>query len=235
MSEDEFSKQAGKAFQGVALGVAKLAGGPTGIALTVGATALFNIFEAVANANTQAFQEARIAALEDDVIRVRDEVKALQEARASAGKPAAPPDAPTQVRIFSDFAEAVADAATPEKRTALVHAAARQFDPDAGFPAVRRYWFNAVRSLSDMEVVTLRLLADEVAVYSERNMVHGTGGNPNGNGRALGFTPDSDAAILKTLTLMAQSGTYVRASSWQGGQRYLLTTEGHVLTRFITD
>jgi hypothetical protein len=101
MSGDEVSKQGGKALQSVALGLAGIAGGPGGIALTAGVGALFNIFDAVANANTLAFQEARIATLEADILSVRDKVKALPAARAAEGKPIDAPDAPSQAQIFS--------------------------------------------------------------------------------------------------------------------------------------
>jgi len=235
MPDDEFSKQAGKAFQNVAIGVAGLVGGPAGVALTVGVSALFNVFEAVANGNAEAFREARIGAVEDELRRVAEEVRKIQEARAATGKPIDAPDPLTQGVLFSEFAEAVASAATPEKRTALVHAAARQFDPNRGNAAVRQHWFAAARSLTDMEVVVIRLVDREYSIYSERNMVYGLDGKPNGPGRALGFTEDEDTAILTTVGKMAQTQTYVQASSWQGGQKFGLTSQGRMLARYISD
>lgn len=34
---------------------------------------------------------------------------------------------------------------------------------------------------------------------------------------------------------VAQAQTYVRASSWQGGQKYGLTNQGQMLARYISD
>lgn len=235
MADDEFSKQAGKAFQGVAIGAAGLVGGLPGVALAVGATGVFNVFEALLTRKTEAFNDARFAALEDEVRKVADEVRTIQEVRAAAGKPLDAPDPLTQGALFSKFAEAVGSAATPDKRTALVHAAARQFDPSRGNPAARQYWFEAARSLTDMEVVVVRLLDREHSIYNERNMVHGFDGKPNGAGRALGLTEDEDTAILTTAGKMAQAQTYVQASSWQGGQKFGLTSQGRMLARYIGD
>lgn len=226
MTDDELSKQAGKAFQNVALGLAGAAGGAAGVALTVGASALFNIFDAVANANTEAFQQARIAALEDDVLRVRDEVKAIQERLSKAGKPMDPPDAPTQARVFSDFAEAVAKAATPEKRTALVHAAARQFDPEVGPASVRKYWFDQVRQLSDVQVAAIRLLVRYDAVIQGENDRLAAYGNQE----QLALTDDEHAAFRTALVAMTRSD-YVRGNIGSGVE---LTFEGDALARYIT-
>lgn len=235
MADDEFSKQAGSAFQTVALGVAGLAGGPGGIAVSVGAVALLNIFDAVANANTQAFQEARIAALEDDVIRVRDEIKALQAARAAEGKPVEAPDAPSQAQIFSDFAEAVANAATPEKRTALVHAAAKQFDPDAGTLPVRKYWFNEVRKLTDMEVAALSLLQQHGALVFSSNdtLVHS--GKANTPPKALTLLFTDRVAIENTIIQLEQRTKLVNLGRAVPGvgQPYSLAWFGHVVARFM--
>ncbi len=171
--------QAGKAFQNVAIGAGGIVGGPASVALAVGVSALFNVFEAVANGNDDAFREARLSAVVDELRRVAGEVRKIQEARAAAGKPVDPPDPLTQGVLFSEFAEAVASAATLEKRTAVVHAAARQFDPEAGAPAVRKYWFDLARVLGDLDIVVIRLLRREHNATIVRFKVQGFGGNPS--------------------------------------------------------
>jgi len=237
MSDDEFSKQGGKAFQSVALGLVGIAGGPGGIALTVGVGALFNIFDAAANANTLAFQEARIAALEDDVLRVRDEVKALQAARAAQGKPIDAPDAPTQAQIFSDFAEAVANAATPEKRTALVHAAAKQFDPDVGALPVRKYWFNEVRRLDDMEIAALSLLHQHGALVFSGNDTLIYSGTPTPQPKVLTLLFVDRVAIENTIIQLEKRTKLVSLGRPVPGvgQPYSLTWSGHAVARFMVE
>jgi len=173
MSDDEFSKQAGKAFQGVVVGAAGLVGGLPAVALTVGAAGLFNVFESLLAGKTDAFNEARIAALEDEVRLVADKVRKSEDARAAAGKPPERPDPIAQGVLFSEFAESVASAATSEKRTALVHAAACQFDPDLGSVAVRKHWFDEVRGLSDMDIFAIRMLARErILTFTSQHKVN---------------------------------------------------------------
>lgn len=236
MSGDEFSNQGGKAFQNVALGVAGLAGGPASVAITAGVGAFFNIFDAVATANTQAFQEARIAALEDDLIRVRDEVRTLQAARVAEGKPIGAPDAPTQTQIFSDFVEAVSSAPTSEKRTALVHAAARQFDPDLGSVAVRKHWFDEVRRLSDMEIFAIRMLAREgILTFTSQHKAN-SARNPTRTFLVLQLSDDEHVALRATV-LRLDEGPYVSSPvvTQRRGSQYKLSVAGSILARYIDE
>jgi hypothetical protein len=87
-------------------------------------------------------------------------VEAPESKRAAAGKPPERPDPLRTNAVFSDFAKSVSTAITPAKRVALVNAAARQFDPDAGDASTRAYWFARVKALSDVQVLLIQLLGE---------------------------------------------------------------------------
>lgn len=230
MADDGFSKQAGKAFQNVAIGAAGLVGGLPAVALSVGVGALFNIFDAVANGNDDAFREARIAAVEDEIRRVADEVRKIQQTRVETGKPLNAPDALTQGALFSEFAEAVASAATPEKRTALVHAAALQFDPDLGPSGVRSYWFQQVRALADIEVVALTLLAKHGAVVLRRDGTCWVAVPREEPKRQIPLTQDEFVAMEAIIADMSQ-GPLISGSV----DTAFLSNRGAVVARYATN
>lgn len=162
MTDDDFGKTSGKLIENVAIGAAGIAGaviaGPGG-GVAAGAVAMTALewLRASANANDGRVFEARFSALEDQVTRLDEEVRKVKAELAAEGKQADRQDFLSQEAVYSDFARAVADAHTPEKREALVNAAAHQFDPRLGSPEVRQYWFDVVRSLADVEIWALRL------------------------------------------------------------------------------
>lgn len=66
------------------------------------------------------------------------------------------------LRTFTLAREAAASAAearTAEKRESVLNATARQFDPEAGTPATRDFWLQRVRSLPDVELKLVLLIA----------------------------------------------------------------------------
>lgn len=72
---------------------------------------------------------------------------------------------------FSRFARGLGEAATVEKREALVHATAYQFDPRKGSPATRDYWLRQVRELPESDLAFINLVATHRITFFKDDLV----------------------------------------------------------------
>jgi hypothetical protein len=161
VADDKFTKPSRTALETVAketikIGAVALCGTGAGVLGAVVAATGIEWFRGVMMGNDENLREARVSELEDDFRKLDERVRKL-EAEAAARGDIEPPWSPlTQNAVYSDFARAVAEAPTPEKREALVNAAAHLRDPSMGDPSTRWYWWNVVKGLSDTHLAALR-------------------------------------------------------------------------------
>lgn len=176
MTEDDFGKTGSKLIENVAIGVAGVVGtivAGSGGGVTAGAVVMTALdwLRASANANDRRVFDARFAALEDQFTRLDEEVRKVKESLAADGKQADRQDFLSQEAVYSDFARAVSEARTPEKRIALVNVAAHQFDPRLGTPEAREFWFQRVRLLTELQIAFVRLVARTQICFAANSMV----------------------------------------------------------------
>jgi hypothetical protein len=165
VANDEFSKASGdfleKAATGsVGLAAAALVDPAAGVLATATVGTAFAWFRRRAARHDGPFDPALIADVGDEFKRVDAAVEGLRARLEAVEKKVDRQDSLSQERIFSEFADSVVGARTPEKRTALVHATARQFDPTAGEPSVRAYWMRRVSDMPDLEIRFVQLLGE---------------------------------------------------------------------------
>jgi hypothetical protein len=236
MSDDEFSKQAGKAIQATVTGGAALVAGPPGVVLAVAAATTFSVFDALAGGNDEALREVRVAALEDEMIAVRDKLRALEARLHQQGSAPDRQDPLTQSAVASEFVRSVSEARTAEKREALVNATVAQFDPSKGSPATRDYWLRRLRDLPEIEVSFVLLLAQHGQVaFADGKMFQAHGGRamllPFGTTDTVAYSSLGErmtnaghgSLVEKTQALVPIDSRAVTATA------YVLTRDGSVL------
>lgn len=162
MHDDNFSPVAKNALQEAAGSVAELIdnaidGVPVvGRSLGVG----LSYFQALSERNNDAIAVARLGAVEDELIKLRQDFDKLTASLANEGKQPDRQDPLSQAAVASEFVASVLEARTPQKREALVHASVRQFDPRLGLPATREFWLRLIREMPDTEIQVVLLLAE---------------------------------------------------------------------------
>jgi len=243
MVDDDFSKHAGKAIQAAVTGAAGLVSGPPGVVLAVGTAVTFSVFEALATRNDEALREFRVAALEGEVIALRDGLRALEKKLAAKGQEPDRKDPLTQSAVASSFVEGVAAARTTEKKQALVHATIAQFDPQKGSPATRDYWLRRIRELPEAELSFALLLAQHGQVaFFDGKIFQAQGG---GRAKQLDFVR-ADVVVFATLAkrmtnvgygalVHEQNTTIPYESRAVGALAYVLTSDGQTLVSFCKD
>ncbi len=120
---------------------------------------------------------------QDMVHGLQERVNRLEEALAKHGKRLDDLGPLRTRRLVVDWAEAVREAEGETKRNSVSNAAARQFDPDWHTVDVRKYWFDQVTQLSDLEVRAIQMLGvyDYVAFApSSGTLLFGSKGVANG-------------------------------------------------------
>jgi len=180
---DQFGKFAGIAIEKVVDGGAKLVGaavarpgGAVVAGVLMGTAASW--FRAKANGNDEAWREARLSAVEHQFYQLEARMRQFEAERAAEGVPEESPDALREEAVYSQFAEAVARAKTPEKRIALVNAAAHQFDSRMGRPESRNFWFQKLSSLSELELAFISIVADKPVCFLANEMIQFDPGAP---------------------------------------------------------
>jgi hypothetical protein len=115
-----------------------------GVAASTIAFGAVEYFKAKATASDTAIAAAEYAALFEEFRKLDERVSKLEQQDRR--------DALSRQATYSRFARDVSDAAATEKREALVHATACQFDPSKGPPALRDYWLRRVRDLHEPQL-----------------------------------------------------------------------------------
>jgi hypothetical protein len=259
VANDEFSKTANKALEHTAAGAAAAVGtvvaGPFG-ALTGAVVVRTGVdwFQRRANKNDDSLYEARLSAMEDEFGKLDERVRKLEARRAAEGGKLDRDDLLSREAVYSEFAKGVTEAATPEKRLALVNAAARQFDPIAGLPSVREYWFKRVRALPDLELQVVRILHEHNAI-AFNGAIFAVHPAPRGPGRGehiAGFIRSEVVAIEVTVLEMSKGSepsqllhrdraeVLMTVNVNEGEQNFTtslfdLTPSGKELAKFIAD
>ncbi len=163
MGDDDFAKIASKALEqlvvrGAGVAVAAAGGSPgEALAATVAASTGLEWFKLRATGKDSAIQAGLVIDMAEHFARLDSAVAEIAERLAKLELAPDRQDPLTQDAVYSDFAKAVSEAPTPEKREALVHVAAHQFNPEMGTPASRAYWMRRVSVLSDIEIATIKL------------------------------------------------------------------------------
>jgi hypothetical protein len=148
----------------------------------------------------------------------------------------------TRDAVYSNFAKAVSEAATPEKRSALVNATAHQFDPTMGTPATRAYWMRRVSELSDIEIATVALFYQNVQLaFGDRTPTLFTIPRSNGN-TASSSLPSTDVvaheqgarSLVQRGLLEKQVGVVSGEAHRADATFFELTASGDAILRFIT-
>jgi hypothetical protein len=114
---------------------------------------------ALSKGNDEKIDGVRLSALEDDCVAFRDELRDLREELRCQETDLDAVDTMTAEHVFTGFFEARTEARSPEKRRAIARVAARQFDPRLGPQYVRAYWFERVRTASDLELMVIAMMA----------------------------------------------------------------------------
>lgn len=108
-------------------------------------------------------------AIEEDasnqLIDLQTRVSIIEKQLATEGKKLDQPGAIRTTMLAHRMAEAFGSAYSDVKRDAVANAAARQFDPRMGEQGARKYWFDRVAQLSDLQVWALQLLREHTLLY----------------------------------------------------------------------
>lgn len=250
MSDDEFSNQGNRAIQATVASAAGLVSGPAGVALAVGAAVTFNVFEALAARNDEALREFRIAALEDELLGVRDKLLALEASLRTEGKTPDRQDPLTQNAVASEFVRGVSEARTAEKKTAIVNATVAQFDPRKGSPASRDHWLRRVREISETELALILLLNDHEAVTFHQHTVFKVPLAPASEATSdVLAMPEQDAIAFESVASQIAGGGPGRLVYSIGGRNikppgsktaagpgaFALTADGRILISYCKD
>lgn len=212
-----------------------LAGPGVGILAGAVSDSVLTWFGAQASANDDALREARLGALEDEMYRLAERLRKL-EALTVLDRA----DAISREQTFSEFARDVAAAHTPEKREALVIAAANRHNPGLGSAAMREYWYEVVRGLPDVQIALIRLLEGRfyvaIALEPEPRV---SASMKLGHDETLSIPP-ADAAALWSAALAAEEaprGGLVVHQTGPGvpGFQFKLTPHGKIVASFIKD
>lgn len=156
----EFATLSSAALQEAATAAIDSVEGVAGSAAGAASGGPFEFFETLAERNREAIAAFRLSALEDEVINLRNELRALVRRLAAEGKKPDRQDPMSQTVAASEFMRNILSARTVEKRTALVHATVAQFDPRKGTPATRDYWLQRVREVPEGELALVLLLVE---------------------------------------------------------------------------
>jgi len=173
---DQFGKFAGIVIEKAVDGGAKIVGaavaGPGGAVVAgvlVGTAASW--FRAKASGNDEGWRDARLSAVEDQFYQLDARMRELEAERARQGVSEEQPDILREEAVFSEFANAVSRAKTPEKRMALVNAAAHQFDPRMGRRESRDFWLQKISSLSELELAFIAIVTEKPVCFVSNEMI----------------------------------------------------------------
>jgi hypothetical protein len=241
VTDDGFSKVGGhfieKVVTGGAAALANVEHPGMAILVAAGVSTAFDWFKARREKNDKAWDDARVAAVEDWCRRLDEEVSALREALRAAGKTAPGADVLTTEHVYVDFVQAVVEAKSAEKRLALTKAAAHQFDPTVGDPSARRYWFDRVRQLTDIQVRLLTLLgAHEIIVVAESSGTLFLGkareGTPSSVSEAIALVLAAGDLTGRNASLLRMERIKLEVPN-EGATEIKLEPQGKVLASFL--
>lgn len=117
--------------------------------------------------NDAALERAVVEDVQDAVLRLECEIKALAAELEAQGKELADIRAIQKQGLLRDMLADLVEARTQERRSALIVTTARQFDSRLS-EAARRYWKNLALSLDDGEMELVRLCVDGSLFLPER-------------------------------------------------------------------
>jgi hypothetical protein len=241
---DEFATLASAAMKEAATAAIGMVDGLAGGALGVVGGEAFAFFETLGERNNEAIAAFRLNALEDEVINLRNELRALVRRLAAEGKKPDRQDPMSQAAIASEFVRNIAEARTVEKRTALVHATVHQFDPRRGSPAMRDYWLQRVRELPEAELSLVLLLAQHEVVAFANAQIFWSNGSGSGSGPLHLFEADVVAyrAIAEQMTnagygslIHKTDATIPIESRAATATAFVLKKDGKMLVSFCSD
>lgn len=239
---DEFATLTSAAATAAASAAINIVEGVGGNALGAVAGGAFEFFEHLAQKNDAAIAAFRLGALEDEVINLRNELRALERRLAAKDQKPDRQDPLSQTTAASEFVRNLSEARTVEKRTALVHATVAQFDPNRGSPALRDYWLRRVRELPDAELSLALVVSKQGQVaFLEGTMFQAHGGRgtplPFGLTDVIGFATiaeqmantGSGSLLHKTQAVIPHEARAVTVTA------YALTRDGSTLVSFCRD
>jgi hypothetical protein len=193
-------------------------------------------------------ENATLVVAEENVLldycaKLDERVRKIEERLVDTGQKPDRQDLLSKEVTFSRFAKGLGEASTVEKREALVHATAYQFDPRKGSPATRDHWLRRVRELPEAELSFVLLLAAHTEVaFSHRQIYWSDGG---GGGGPLGLLEEDVVAyeaiaeqmtnagygslVYKTSARLPIESTAVVATA------FVLKRDGRILVSFCKD
>jgi hypothetical protein len=167
----------------------------------------------------------------DTLIKLQQKVEQLAARLESNGQKLDDLGPIRTVHVARDVAESTAQARSPEKREAVLNAAARQFDPNLSASA-RAHWLAVVRQLSDIEIAAIRVLHTEGALWQQHDGTLArvaTQVEENATPLDLERYPVDDQHALR-VALRDLGQPYVYGEFGEGG--VALTYAGEALARF---
>jgi hypothetical protein len=177
--------------------------------------------------------------LESRVVRLQARIDELAKELAAQGKVLAELGAVRTAMLFREFAEASTRSGSSEKSDALICAAARQFDPNMGSDAFRRFWYDVVVALTDVEVALVRLLLTYKQVTIALEPRHQVTAVRWQDGQRVDLPmPEAEALALfgADAKVTGIDALFTRdAESGIPGTRIRLTQRGRVVASFIKD
>ncbi len=209
-----------------------------------------NYLQALAERNDKALAAARLDAVEDEVIGLRDAFEKLKVSLAKAGMRPDRSDALTQAAIASEFVRDVSESKTTQKRTALVNATVHQYDPRKGAPATRDYWLRRVRELPEAEISFVLLLAEKKRIGIYQDQLLDLSGSDEATlallpplnlvlADVVAYKAMAQAMSDRTVGALVRKGDSFRARVSEGTvaalTNYLLTQQGEILVEYCSD
>ena len=226
-----------------------LVGPEAGIFAGMASESVMAWFNAQARGNDEGLRAARIGALEDEVRKLAARLRKLEEQATLEHD-----DALSREQVFSEFARDVAQAQTSAKRDALVNAAANRFNSSVAGQATRKFWYDVLREMSEIQVFTFQLVADnEPITFIGNDLVAFGIANP----RAVDMKGEDIETVRATLNELTEAGSDTKtlarrtviSTSAQGGramieyksakhtisQSYVPSPGGRVLAKLIAN
>ena len=186
--------------------------------------------------------------LQEDVLRLQARVEKLELELGKQGKRLDELGAVRTVRLGSEVLRDVTAAGSRIKQNALINAAAHQFDPTVGGEATRKFWYDVLREMSDIQIFAFRLVADNepIAMIGDDMVAFGVG-----LPRPVDLQNEHQPTLRTTLAILAEAPelaaqrtilfeTGAHAIDWRGAaravsQRIVLSPGGKILAKLIAD
>lgn len=180
-----------------------------------------------------------LATVEADVLlaycKLLDErMGAIEEQLAASNETRDRQDLLTKELTYSRFIRSVSEAATPDKREAIVHATAHQFDPRKGVAATRDYWLQRVREIPDAELALVKLVVAHGEITFWNNAAYQTSGattQAQPATQALSL-PKADVVMHETLAQQVSARGPGQLVYSFGGRHVQTPTGSHALSAY---